>query len=715
MYKKIQKYNSKTDEWSYEEFETKEDFVKFVQSKFIAPGDHKLHSTKNWRKTAKFFEDNGYYSSAVRGTSDYKEFWDTEKDRCRNGVIIDEFYLTRHYYFYLNFLKINNKETKQQSFPDIYDAQYYIFLYFLRCELEYKYSVVLKKRQFGSTYLHLAVLLNEIWFEKSVVNKLGASDEKYIESDWEILDEYKNFLNKYTAWQRPFNPGKKFNWQQRILVKQGDKQFYKGNGSILKALNLKTNPTKQVGGLTTKFYYEEAGITKTMGKTFQYIDPALKYGAITTGMFMAAGSVGELDQCDDLKRMTLYPESANVLSVDNIFTTDTEYKKIAFFVPEYWSMVPFIDKEGNSLIEEAKEWCINERARLKETSSAEDYRLYVSQHPFNVEEAFAYRKDSLFPQAKILKQQERIKMNSNKPVTYELEYDASGKIKAKPSDNVAISKFPLGERDSTLGAIEVFEPPVENAPNFTYFAGVDSIQVDKTTSSASLFSIYIFKNLTETISKEGKLKVDGYKMVACYTGRHDDVNKVNEIAEKLIVWYNALAAIEANVPSFINHMQKKGLQRYMATKNEMSFISELKTNQAVYSTWGFKMNTTIKTYFIDIINEYLNEELDIIRIKNSDKIVKIVYGIERIPDYMILEELRQYHDKLNVDRFVAFGAGLALMKSFRKYNIGVSKVDEGKEEKEEIIQQINRSYFSDRLINKTEVVNEKRSYFKNYN
>lgn len=724
-YTKVPTYTSKTNKWSYTEFETRDSFKKFVWIKFKPPGEIKLYNTRFWRMQAKSFEDNGYYSAAPFKSRDYNEFWNTEKEKCMKGVIIDNFYLTRYYYMWINFLPINDKKVNKLRFPEIWDSQYYFFLYEMLCELEYKYDVVVKKRQWGSTFQHLAILLNDVWFEQGFINKVGASDEEYLLADWAILEEYRTFLNTNTAWYRQFNPDKTLNWQQRWEVKKAGRKSFVGNSSILKGLNFKISPSKGVGGKNNKFYYEEAGITKTMSKTFQYIDPALKLGALVTGIFMAGGSVGELEQSEDLKKMALNPDGSNVLAIENIFEPNSEYPKICFFVPEYWSMPPFIDEEGNSLIEEAKAWCLTEREKMKKDASPEDYRMYISQHPFGLSEAFAWRKESVFPQAKILRQQERIIMDGSGGTPVILEYAAeSNRLIHKIANRDPIRKFPLGEKDNKEGCIEVWEWPEENPPWLTYFAGVDPIATDKTTTSPSLFSVFIFKNLIEkTYEEDGekKIKLDGYKPVAAYTGRYDDMKSTNEIAEKLIVWYNALAAVENNVPSFINHMQQRSLQRYLATKDQLSFVSELKTNRDVYSPYGFKTNETIKTYFIDLVFEYLSEELDVIRMsKHLSQIAKHVYGVERIRDYALLEELRQYHDKLNTDRFIAFGAGLALMKAFRKSNIGITRIDETSTSKEHVTKEIKgqQSFFKHHgniiYTEQGKPIKLDRSYFKNY-
>ena len=71
---------------------------------------------------------------------------------------------------------------------------------------------------------------------------------------------------------------------------------------MITGMSFEQSPTKGVGGPCTLFFYEEAGIAPTMDLTYQYIRPAMQAGEITTGMFIAAGSVGDLKDCNPLKR-----------------------------------------------------------------------------------------------------------------------------------------------------------------------------------------------------------------------------------------------------------------------------------------------------------------------------------------------------------------------------------------------------------------------------
>jgi len=76
----------------------------------------------------------------------------------------------------------------------------------------------------------------------------------------------------------------------------------------------------------------------------------------------------------------------------------------------------------------------------------------------------------------------------------------------------------------------------------------------------------------------------------------------------------------------------------------------------VFQEYGWKNTGTLfKTHLISYGVQFLTEEIDH-ETKENGEIVKTTYGVERIPDPMLLKEMQQYRDGLNVDRLVAFCA-----------------------------------------------------------
>ena len=666
-------------------FKTREEFRDYLTFLFKEPGQYEFdeHSLI-FNAEAKKFQKQKYYCAAPVRTKDFIAYWDDQKKKCRSGILVHSgtktWYISRDYYMWLNFLPIYDKEEKRFDFAKVRDAQYHMALYEHLAELNYKHAVILKKRQIASSYFHMAKLINQYWFEEGAVLKIGASLKDYIneKGSWKFLDEYKNFLNEHTAWYRPSEPEKVGAWQQRIKVRINNRDTYKGLKSTISSYSFEKDPTNGVGGPVTYFFHEEAGIAPKMNETYGFIKPALKSGHIITGQFICAGSVGDLEQCEPLKEYILHAEENGFYAIDsNLIDGDGTIGKTGLFIPEQWSMPPYIDEYGNSKVEEALEALEKEFEMLKKNLTPEAYQLTVSQQPRNIEEAFASRKVSVFPPHLVSKQLQRIG-DKLYPVEYlELYRNTEGKVTDKPSRKTPIMDFPISKKTvDKEGVICVYERPHKDPTFGMYYASVDPVGEGKTTTSDSLCSIYIYKNPVEIITDEGdgkvKNKIERDAIVASWCGRFDDINKTHERLELLIEWYNAWTLVENNVALFIQYMISKKKQKYLVPKDMILFLKDIGANRNVFQAYGWKnVGTIFKGNLLSYGIEYLQEEIDNETLPDGT-IVKTIYGVERIPDPMLLKEMQAYREGLNVDRLVAFCSLIAFAK-VQQSNRGLSK------------------------------------------
>ena len=656
--------------WEETEFKTLEDFRLFIDSVFKVPGHYDFDETAFiFNSEARAFNTQGFYCDKPIRSKDFIKYWEGEKNKCREGVIYKNkdrtWYLTRDYYMWLNFLPIYDKEEKKYGFAKVRDAQYHMALYEIMAEINYKHVAILKKRQIASSYFHMAKLLNAYWFEEGSVCKIGASLKDYIndKGSWKFLDEYSAFLNEHTAWYRPSNPGKVLLWEQKIEVRVNNRKTFKGLRSKVQGASFEKNATAGVGGPCSFFFHEEAGIAPKMDKTYEYLRPAMSSGMMTTGQFIAAGSVGDLDHCKPLKRMILNPEANGILGVETDLMDDKGTIGIAgLFIPEQWSMPPFLDQFGNSKVEEALLSIRKEREVWKKDLEAEQYQLRVSQKPIDIAEAFAYRKESVFPQGFLAKQMKRIEDKEYSFELLDLE-ETEGKIKANPSRRIPITEFPVNKKqEDKRGVLKVWERPIKKPDFGTYYASVDPVSEGKTTTSDSLCSIFVYKNPVE-VTKETpsglETFIEGDKIVASWCGRYDDINKTHEQLKLIIEWYNAWTIVENNISLFIQYMIGERKQKYLVPKNQIVFLKDLGSNKNVFQEYGWKNTGTLFkshliSYAIEFIREVTHEET------GEDGVVyKKTYGVERIPDPMLVTEMLQYFPGLNVDRLVAFAALVA--------------------------------------------------------
>ena len=671
MYKSIPTYKDKS--WTTTDFETKDEWTKYIMNLFKEPGQYNLDSVALlFNEQAVIFNKQGFYCDKPFRSKDFNSYWEDQKNKCREGVLYhgdkNVFYLTRDYYMWLNFLPIFDKEEKKYGFAKIRDAQYHMALYEVIAELHNKHVAILKKRQIASSYFHMAKLLNQYWFEEGSICKIGASLKDYIndKGSWKFLDEYKTFLNEHTAWYRPCTPEKVLLWEQKIEVRINNRKTNKGLMSKIQGASFEKNATTGVGGPCTYFFHEEAGIAPKMDMTYEYIRPAMTSGMMTTGMFIAAGSVGDLQQCNPLKEFILNPQANDIYAVETDLMDDKGGIGIAgLFIPEQWSMPPFIDNYGNSLIKESLVAIKNERAGWQKDLAPEQYQLRISQKPINIAEAFAYRKAAVFPQGIIAEQQKRIEDKTYSYEFIELDRDSKGII-AKRTNKLPISSFPVKKKlEDKTGCLIVWERPISNPSFGTYYASIDPVSEGKTTTSDSLCSIFVYKNpieITRDTPDGPETFIEKDKIVASWSGRFDDINKTHERLELIIEWYKAWTIVENNISLFIQHMIAKRKQKYLVPKQQVLFLKDLGSNASVFAEYGWKNTGTLFkshliSYAIEWIREAIDEEVD-----DNGEVISQTLGIERIPDKMLLIEMGQYYPGLNVDRLVAFSALVAFAK-----------------------------------------------------
>lgn len=661
-------------EYTYTEFSNRNEWREYVRTLFKEPGQYNFNETSLlFNEQARIFNKQGYYCDAPFKSKDFIAYWDRQKEYCTKGVLFKDgknvWYLTRDYYMWLNFLPIFDKEENKFGFAKVRDAQYHMALYEILAELYYKHAAIFKKRQIASSYFHAGKLINSIWFDEGVTLKIGASLKDYIndKGTWKFLDEYANFLNGHTAWYRPMNPDKVLLWQQKIEVRKGNRKQDVGLKGTLQGLSFEKSATAGVGGPCKFFFHEEAGIAPKMGETYEYLRPAMQSGMITTGLFIAAGSVGDLDQCEPLKNFILNPQENDIYAVEtNLIDKNNTIGLSGLFIPEQWSMPPYIDEYGNSQVEEALEAIKEERLKWKKDLEPDKYQLRISQKPTNIEEGFAFRRESIFPIHLVQSQLKRIEDKEYAYELLELYKDEHGKITAKESSKLPISEFPISKKtEDKTGSLVVWERPVKDPSFGMYYASIDPVGEGKTTTSDSLCSIYVYKSTIEVLQEEGgeqKTFIEQGKIVAAWCGRFDDIKKTHERLEMIIEWYNAQTVVENNVSLFIQYMISQRKQRYLVTKDKMLFLKDLGANSSVYQEYGWRNTGNLfKAHMISYAIEFLREEMDV-KTKEDGTVVHTTYGVTRIPDPMLLKEMLAYRDGLNVDRLVAFTALIAFIR-----------------------------------------------------
>lgn len=583
-----------------------------------------------------------------------------------------------------NLIKIEKLDYKENSSCIVLDSEDHLYI----------------TKDFVTTHnslFHCAKTLNQIWFEKNAICKIFASDKGYLEGDngiWKFYVKYREHLNTHTGWIRSFSPDKELSWTQRKEINVDGNKQYTGLMSVLVGVTLKQSATAGVGGMSMYAFHEEFGIAPKGDQTYNFFKPAVTSGIYTTGMFIGAGSVGDLTQCQPLKQYVYKPEANDFLGVVNTWVNKSRIPTITgLYIPEHWGMPGFIDEYGNSDKMAAFHYLENLYKEMKDNPGIkpEEYQTMISQKPIYMDDAFKFRKVSEFPIDKLEPQQSRIEEKEQKrlwkfkPIKCILKETDSGKIEMITHGLPPEHGYPIKETwEDKRGVVTIYELPYKENPEFfTYFGGVDTVEADFTRNSDSIATCDIVVKARHVKYKDDKgvirTRLEGDKLVATYRGRYNPNSDTNHQIWLLIKMYNAFTLVERNKPNFINDMKREGRERYLARESDLSIFKDINVNNTFgnKSPYGFNKgteNSTLWTYMKDIGKEYLLKEFDYIY-KNDGSIIRPLRGIDRIDDYWLLEELIQYAPDVNTDRVVSFFAALTLAKQF-EIEKGIETVSE---------------------------------------
>ena len=663
--KKIREYNSQTDTWSVREFPTSIDYAKFVSSQFKLPGEYNLKNTDVWCKARNHFTRTGHYCDEVINSKKFYAFWTEEAIKCIKGVIIDGIFIPGYYYFYLNYCPIIDMIKKKQEPVEVWDSDLHFFLYIEMCLIKGKHALVNKKRRWGLSYKVTSMAVRDAYLLNNQTIKIITKQEPSLKGTWEFIDGYKSFLNEYTGWSRSFASDKFKLLDFRLKIKIGNKQVERGRKNVIKGIVTANSPSGGVGGQSSLIFMEEAGINSTLDKTFEFIKPTLQIGGLTTGLIIVAGSVGELKECEPLRKFTYSPDENDFLGVPDLVNPE---KSVSLFIPVFWNYVHEIkdaednvigyercyDDNGNSNVVRAKE-LILETGLLQARKDPASYALFKSQYPETLEDLYGARETNIFPIAILSKQS--FALDEYRPITIDIIENSEGKLTHSLISKPIVTDFPLKNQSYREGAICMLEPPIENPPPYLYFAGVDPVKSLQGIGE-SLMSVHIFQNF---YVENNELK--GGKLVAWYTGRNEDTHVTFRKVRDLLNYYNAAAVVESDQSSFIDWMiaDKQNYRHRLLKRSQVPILKDLVPNSAIGDEYGVRMNTggtssRVKDYMHTKIIDYVSDVLSERILDDGTKIP--VYGVERIKDQMLIKEMLNYNNKGNYDRIVSFGLAL---------------------------------------------------------
>ena len=626
----------------------------------------KIYNTDKFRQAALFFEKNGCYTLAPRGTTDYIKYWDQETDRCLNGYTApDGDYITGYHYFYLNYspiMKLVNEQYTDRNgnirtrrnrlirFPSFWIWDYYYYMAIQQAEEEGKHLAVLKARAKGYSFKGASMLVRNYELIPGSKSFAVASEQTFLIGDglltkaWQIMD----FVDKNTAWAKKRLTSTRMERVSGFKVTdEYGNQTEQGYLSSIKGITLKNDPERIRGTRGKLILWEEGGKFPNLETAWRVEQPAVETDdGKAFGLQIAFGTGGtEGGQFEGLKNLFYKPYAFNCLGFPNIWDDNAGDTKCGFFVPSYANMegvddqgnYRFMDKDGNILYEQAVEELIHQRNVIRDGgASQQSIDRFISERPMKPQEAVLELGKNIFPRKLLMDQLTRIRTNTkikNMKHIVNLMWDGDGKVQAIEKKSGDITEYPLRKDHKPEGSVVIWEYPIKDPPFGLYIGGCDPYDHDDSFTN-SLGSTFIFKRI-----QAGEAWQD--VIVAEYSGRPDTAEEYYENVRKLLTLYNARLLFENERKGIYPYFTNKHCDYLLADQPD-KVISEVFKDSKVQRRKGCHMTKQIRAYGEGLILEWMTDEYE-----------PGHPNIERIYSEPLLEELIQNDGVRNVDRIIA--------------------------------------------------------------
>ena len=622
-------------------------------------------NTDRVRPAALNFMRNGYYTSALPGTKDYYEFWDQERKRCLYGYIIDELSITGNHYFYLNYCPIDRSvdeelpdgvviARRERTFPAFYDGDWKYFNAIDHARRTDKHLVVLKARRKGYSYKAASMLCRNYFHIRNSKNFVFAGQKEYLIGDgllskaWEIL----SFVDDNTAWTQPRLKDREMIKMSGYKKNVNGADVELGMKSQIMGVSLKDAPDKVRGKAGELIFFEEAGAFPGLLKAWEVTMPVMRQGAKTLGTMVAFGTGGTKGaDFEGMEELFYNPDSYDCLSFENVWDDGGVGTQCGYFIPIEENLEGFIDDDGNSLREPAKEFEQKNRNKKKGTNDPKAYDQYIAEHPSNPREATLQVSSNLFDIASLQEHYNNVKVNNLHAIgnNGRLYYAHNGEIKFKlDGDARPILRFPHRKEDNLESCIVMYESPYKNenqqVPHNLYLICHDPYAQAQSADSSSLGSAYVIKRVNNISSPDDLI-------VASYVARPNSQDEYNKNLFMLADYYNAKIGFENDRGEVIAYARRHRKLHRLQEEFEMLDKKDLRSKK-VKRQYGMHMTEARKRQGEIYIRDWLNT------IRSTDEKGNQTLNMHKIYDLALLQELIKFNHSGNFDRGMSLMVGM---------------------------------------------------------
>ena len=550
------------------------------------------------------------YCSYYPGSKLYRDFWNEEYRRCREGMTVNGYTITGFNYYFLNYYQLPNTEqdvagdSRSIIFPRFFVYQYEFFHYFELCRKLRKNMTVMKNRGCGFSEIHASIFDNFFNCFNNSICLLTAFDDNYVKKTLDKINAGITFTDDNTQ-------------GGMLKLRQVINTATKKRASHYKVVNgqkIETGFMSQIEGIVVDkdrkmrgdrvgfLFLEESGSNPILERSFIKAEELVTVGGNKIGIIAAVGTGGDAGpNLEGLRKVYYNPKMFQVLPFKHNYTEDGDWVETAYFIPAYISMnnSKFVGSRGEYLMKKQREYYEQRRAEITDPQTLLEHK---AEQCFTAEEAFAAEGVNKFNKLKIAEQIIAIRIKKEAPPIQRgyMEFIYSGPERKR--ENIIGVRF----KPNPNGPIRILEEPlweIDNSPIIQnlYVAGIDGIDIGQAETSKETRDPSKFCTMI-------KRRVHGMKepmYVAYYLDRPDDIREAYKQTMALLWYYQAKANIEATRLSVLTYARDNKFAHFFMRRPRVCYGGDERRRNS--NQYGTTATTAMIEHGTDLVASYVED------------------------------------------------------------------------------------------------------------
>ena len=550
-----------------------------------------------------------HYCSYYPGSKMYRDFWNEEYRRCKNGLTVNGYTITGFNYYFLNYYQLPNTEQEKAGdsrtviFPKFFVYQYEFFHYFELCRTVRRNAAVMKNRGCGASEMNASIF--DCFFNcfRNSICLLTAFDGNYVTKTLDKIWNGITFTDDNTdggmlKLRQVINTNtKKRSTYYKVVNGQ---KIETGFGSQIEGI-IVDKDRKMRGDRVQMLFLEEAGSNPILETSFIKAEELVTVGGNKIGVIVAAGTGGdEGPQLAGLNKVYYHPWDFKVLPFHHNYTEDGTWVETGYFMPAYITMnkKEYVGSRGEYLLEKQKSYYNEIRASFTDPQTLLKHK---AEQCFTAEEAFSAEGVNKFNKVKIAEQIVSINIKKQTPEIQRGYMEFTYSNPDRKRESITGVRF----KPHPNGPVYILEDPVEDDShdkiNNLYVAGIDGIDIglletSKETKNPSKFATVIKKRLygmSEPI------------YVAYYLDRPNDIREAYKQTIGLLMYYNARGNIEATRLSLLTYARDNKFMQYFMKRPRVCYGGDERRRQV--NQYGTTATKAMIDHQTDLIADYVED------------------------------------------------------------------------------------------------------------